>query len=74
MPLSQLQAYINTNQHLPKIPKGEHIIKNGLNVGELSVLQMEKIEELTLYLLQLNQRLEVLELENEGLKKGLGKG
>ena len=73
MPLAKLQQYITTNKHLPNIPKGETIVKNGLDVGELSVLQMEKIEELTLYLLHINERVKKLEKEKEQLKQVLEK-
>jgi hypothetical protein len=46
---------------------------NIINVSELTVLQMEKIEELTLYILQLNERVKQLENENKKLKEGTSK-
>ena len=69
MPLNQLQQYISTNKHLPKIPKGEVIEKDGMNIGDISVLQMEKIEELTLYLLEMNERLKRLEERSNKLRQ-----
>ena len=68
MPLNELQKFISTNKHLPNIPKGESIEKEGMNIGDLSLLQMEKIEELTLYLLEMDERLEKLEEKNNKLK------
>ena len=68
MPLHKLQQYIITNKHLPNIPKGATIEKEGMNIGDISVLQMEKIEELTLYLLEMNERLKRLEEANQQLK------
>lgn len=69
MPLAELETYIEENNHLPNIPSAEEVGEAGLGLGELSILELEKIEELTLYLLQLNERLESLESENSSLKQ-----
>jgi len=69
MPLKQLGNYIVANEHLPNIPSANEVEENGLSIGEMQVKQMEKIEELTLYILELNQRMELLEEENSELKK-----
>jgi hypothetical protein len=61
MPLQELEAFVATNKHLPNIPAEEVIIKEGLDVGEMQKLQQAKIEELTLYIIQLQKRLDVLE-------------
>ena len=61
MPLNEVETYINLNQHLPLIPCANEVEKNGVNVGELMKLQMEKIEELTLYIIEQNKRIETLE-------------
>jgi len=60
-PLSELENYIQQHQHLPNIPSAGEIEKNGLVVGDMQKRMMEKIEELTLYILELNKRIEVLE-------------
>jgi len=70
MNLSELDVYIKKNKHLPGIESAESIDQNGLGLGELSRIQMEKIEELTLYLIDQNKMIEklqerVLELENK---------
>lgn len=69
MSLSDVENYINENNHLPKVPSEAEIVSGELNVGEMQRLQMEKIEELTLYVIEqekeikdLNERLERLEL------------
>ncbi len=67
--LDELETYIAKNKHLPNIPSAKEIEKNGIGLGDLQVRELEKIEELTLYILQLNKRLEALEKENEELKK-----
>lgn len=56
-----LRSYINTNNHLPGISSAEEIDQDGIGLGELSRIQMEKIEELTLYILKLEERISHLE-------------
>lgn len=68
MPLNDLEKFIQKNKHLPNIPSEKEMTKTEVSLNELAVKQMEKIEELTLYILQLNKRLESLEQENECLK------
>lgn len=50
-PLSDLDKYIQNNHHLPEIPSAAQMQKEGLNVGENQVKLLQKIEELTLYLI-----------------------
>jgi len=61
MSLSELDHFIQNQKHLPNIPTAKDVEKNGLSVGEMQVKQMEKIEELTLYILELHKRIEELE-------------
>lgn len=58
MPLEQLKEYIAVNQHLPNVPEASEMEREGVNVAKSHVMLMEKVEELTLYLLQLNEQLE----------------
>lgn len=73
MSLDQLEKYIASNGHLPNIPSATEIEENGIGLGELSVIQMEKIEEISLYLIELNNKIKALELENQELKAALKK-
>ncbi|MDB5123552.1 MAG: hypothetical protein JWP94_1681 [Mucilaginibacter sp.] len=50
--LTSIKAYIDQNHHLPDMPSEQQIIKDGLNLGEMNKLLVKKIEELTLYLIQ----------------------
>ncbi len=59
--LEELKLYIKVNKHLPNIPNANTIESNGLDLGEMVRLQMEKIEELTLYILELNEKVKLLE-------------
>jgi hypothetical protein len=62
MPLNELESFVTTNKHLPGIPSEADInAQGGVNVGETSALLLQKIEELTLYIIELNKRIEELE-------------
>lgn len=64
MPISELRVYIDDNHHLPNIPSAaEYEAAGGVELGELTRRLLEKEEELTLYILQLESRLS--ELENQ---------
>ncbi len=69
MPLKQLEAFIKKNKHLPNIPPAKEVEKSGLDLGSIAVKQMEKIEELTLYIIDLNKELETLKEEVKKLKE-----
>jgi len=61
LPLQQLESYIESNMHLPGIPSAEDIIDEGLKLGEMERLLLKKIEELTLYIIQQDYKMEELE-------------
>jgi len=67
--LEQLENYINTNKHLPGITPASVVEKEGLSLAEMNKAMMEKIEELTLYVIQLNKDNKKLQEEIEALKK-----
>ena len=58
-----LENYINNNRHLPGIPSAKEMDEKGIGVGEMQRLQMEKIEELTLYIIQLKKEIDALKKE-----------
>ncbi len=51
-PLSEVSSYIRENHHLPGIPTAEEVAENGIKLGEMNAKLLEKIEELTLYLIE----------------------
>lgn len=61
MPLSELQQFIQKNNHLPNVPSAKEMTDNGLNVAQSSIIFMEKIEELTLYVLQIHEKVKTQE-------------
>ncbi len=56
-----LRNYIKENKHLPNIPAAKDIEKSGIEVGDMQRRMMEKIEELTLYVLELEKKVTDLE-------------
>ncbi len=58
--LDELDSFIKQNGHLPEIPRASEIEKNGLMLGDMQKRMMEKIEELTLYTIQLKQEIDAL--------------
>jgi hypothetical protein len=67
--LEELEQYINLNHHLPGLPSAAEMKANGgISVEDMVTRQTQKIEELTLYIIDLNKRLKTLEEENGKLK------
>ena len=60
MPLDSLRTYIIENGKLPHMPSAQELADNGFNLAELNRILVEKIEELTLYLLQQQAEIEAL--------------
>lgn len=58
MPLNLLDAYIQKNKHLPGIQTTEEVMKDGLDLGQMNALLLKKVEELTLYTIQLKKELD----------------
>ena len=68
MPLNEVGEYIQDNGHLPGMPSAAQVAEEGLAVGETQRLLTEKVEELTLYLLRMNEEMEALREEITTLK------
>jgi len=56
-------SYIKQNGHLPEIPTEQEVMEDGIKVGEMQALLLKKIEELTLYVIDLKNENEVLKSE-----------
>lgn len=69
MPLSVLAKYLQENKHLPEVPAGKEIEEKGVNVSDMSMLLLKKVEELTLYMLELKNEITELKMENDSMKK-----
>jgi hypothetical protein len=71
MPLEEVESFTKENKHLPNVPSADVMIESGLDVAQTSKMFMEKIEELTLYMIELNKEVKNLKAENEVLKASL---
>ena len=67
-PLEKVEAFINQNKHLPEIPSETEVLKDGINLGEMDAKLLQKIEELTLYLIQQNKEIQSLKRELSALQ------
>jgi len=70
-PLNTLEAEIEEEGHLPGVPSAKEVEEEGFNLGEMDAILLEKVEELTLYLIEVNKKVETLEQENQALKEEL---
>ena len=50
--LDEIKAYITENNHLPEVPSAKEMETNGIELGEMNMLLLKKIEELTLLLIE----------------------
>ena len=55
--LEELESYIKTHKHLPDMPSAKEVETNGISLGEMVKLQQQKIEELTLHLIDKDKQL-----------------
>lgn len=56
MPLDEVEAFVKENNHLPNIPSATEMVENGLDVAEMDAKLLEKVEELTLYIIEQNKK------------------
>ncbi|TAF75964.1 MAG: hypothetical protein EAZ53_04555 [Bacteroidetes bacterium] len=61
--LTEIEAFIKKNKHLPEIPSEKEVVKNGITLNNMILLQMKKIEELTLYLIEQDKKIKKLEVQ-----------
>jgi len=66
--LTETETFISENGHLPGVPSGEEIQKDGLDIGEMQKIQMEKIEELYLHVIELEKKINSLSQDNQDLR------
>jgi trimeric autotransporter adhesin len=68
-PLSEVEEFIKKNSHLPNIPSAAEVEKNGISVSEMTAKLLEKIEELTLYILMQEKKIGAQQKDNDLIKK-----
>jgi hypothetical protein len=67
--LNEVEIFLQKNNHLPDVPSAAEVEKNGIDLGDNQAILLKKVEELTLYMIELNKKVEALGKENEKLKK-----
>jgi hypothetical protein len=59
--LKEVETFIKDNKHLPDIPSTKDVSQNGIDIAQTQALLLQKVEELTLYVIQQNKKIEKLE-------------
>lgn len=67
MPLQEVEQFVKTNRHLPDIPSEQEVLDKGIDVAEMNALLLKKVEELTLYIIEIEKQVEALKNE---MKRG----
>ncbi len=66
--LEEVENYISINKHLPDVPSEAEVIEKGVNLGDMDAILLQKIEELTLYVIEMKKEMEILKKENIEMK------
>ncbi len=67
--LGEVEQFIKANNHLPEIPTEAEVKQNGVGLGEMNAKLLQKIEELTLYVIEQQKRIQELEKQNERISQ-----
>lgn len=71
--LSEVEQFIKKNKHLPNIPSETEVLENGIDVAQMQEKHMQKIEELTLYVIELEKQNKDLQKRLENIEALLNK-
>jgi hypothetical protein len=71
--LSEVESYIKSNGHLPEVPSAEEVVSKGIDMAQMDAKLLEKIEELTLYMIELKKENEALKIKVDNLSKKVTK-
>ena len=63
--LEELESYVKREKHLPGVPSANEIDEEGIKVGEMNALLLQKVEELTLYVIELEKQIKELKGGND---------
>lgn len=65
MSLAEVEQFVKQHGHLPDIPSANEVEENGIGLGEMNALLLQKIEEMTLHLIEMEKRIQELEARKE---------
>ena len=71
-PLEEVEKFVEQNKHLPEIESAKEMEENGLELGKMDMKLLQKIEELTLYVIDLKKEVKEMKEENQKLQKRIG--
>lgn len=64
MSLTELEAYVNEHHHLPDVPSAEEVEEQGIGLGEMNAILLQKVEEMTLRMIEMEKRIHELESQS----------
>jgi hypothetical protein len=67
--LEELEEYIKRNNHLPDVPSAQDVEENGIDVTDNQARLLKKVEELTIYIIEMNKEVQKLKEENARIQK-----
>ncbi|MHC0446351.1 hypothetical protein ACWA1F_13155 [Flavobacterium sp. 3-218] len=67
--LESVDKFIKENKHLPQIASAEEMKKEGINLSEMNIKLLQKIEEMTLYMIEQNKKINELQIQNKNFEK-----
>jgi hypothetical protein len=68
MSLEEIKAYIEKHKHLPEVPSAKEMETNGVNLSEMNMILLKKVEELTLYLIEKDKEIQILKKDIKTIK------
>ncbi|WP_461639605.1 hypothetical protein [Labilibaculum euxinus] len=71
--LEEVESYITKNNHLPDVPSEKEVLENGIKLGEMDAKLLQKIEELTLYVIEQNKMMKAQSKEIQALNNKINK-
>lgn len=69
MGLDEVESYIKENSHLPNVPSAKEVEEGGIDLGKMDAILLQKIEELTLYVIELKKENKAQQLQNDEQQK-----
>lgn len=58
--LKELENFLKENKHLPNVPSAKEMEENGISLKEMNLILLQKVEELTIYVLEQQKEIEIL--------------
>ena len=67
--IQEVETFVKENKHLPDIPSAEEFKENGVGLGEMDDMLLRKVEELTLYVIELKKENELLKARDKEINE-----